>query len=301
MNDDLPYYEIRRALDERDIALLIKNLLRIIRNSNVHGSGIDIKILIEKTPLKAYNLKNVVPFIIDEYLLINELISKSDNFIELTKKGLQITNLFEKNEFSFKEIIDIVEGKNNEGDIEKIYDAIKELTFELRESNRPRVHLTILIGRFNLLDMVLKNSGKRPAYDITCKFDPDLPYYSNITLSQLRLFDNFPILEAGQEMRFFFNSMIEIKDRPKSQLKTMVNTKYRDSNGSWFSERYSLELDKFNDLLVREESNLNNIHKDLQDIKIELERFRRLGLLIKTPEDIAKESEQIKKTLQRTE
>ena len=301
MNEELNYYDIRRALDERDIALLIKNLLKTIRNAGVHGGTIDINILIEKTPLKAYNLKSVIPFIIDEYLLTNKLISKSDNSIILTKKGLQIFNLLEENEFSFKEIIDIVEGKNNESDIEKIYDAIKDLTFELNESNRPRVHLTILISRSDLIDMVLRNSGKSPAYDITCTFNPDLPYYSNFTLSKLQVFNNFSLLEAGQEMKFFFNSLIEIKDRPKSQLKTMVNTKYRDSKGNWFSEKYSLELDKYNDLLVREESNLNEIHKDLQEIKKELERFRRLGLLIKTPEDIAKETEQIKNSLKRTE
>jgi hypothetical protein len=297
MNGGISYEDLRRSLNERDIAFLTTKTLEALRNTKVHSTGkLDIQSLIEVIPLKGvYVLENVIPYIINEYLVPNEIITFKDNIIKLTKRGLEISETILTNDFSSKEIIDLIESVNGEGDFKKIYESIGELTVAIKESNRPRVHLTVSVGKINMLYMNIRNTGKSPAYNIAFKFDPDINYYSEITFSKVKIFNALSILENGQEIKFFFNSLLEIKDRPQSQQSTKVTITYQDSRGKLFKENYLLDLDQFNGLLYIEEFNLTDLHRDLQEIKREFETIRRSGLLVKTPDDVLKELEQYKK------
>lgn len=297
MDGGISYEDLRRSLNERDIAFLATKTLEALRNSEVHGADkLDIQSLIQIIPMKGvYVLENVIPYIINEYLVPNELITIKDNIIKLTKRGLETSETILTNNLSSKEIIDLIESVNGEGDFKKIYESIEKLTVAIKDSNRPWVHLTVSVGKINMLYMNIRNTGKSPAYNISFKFDPDINYYSEITLSKVKIFNTLSILENGQEIKFFFNSLLEIKDRPQSQLSTNVTITYQDSKGKLYSENYLLELDQFNGLLYIEDSNLNDLHRDLQEIKREFETIRRSGLLVKTPDDVFRELEQYKK------
>ncbi|MED0668048.1 hypothetical protein P4T04_17275 [Bacillus badius] len=60
----------------------------------------------------------------------------------------------------------------------------------------------------NLFNLYLRNSGGSPAYDLTVKFDPDLPY-GDIKLNELPILKRMPLLDKGEEVSFLYDSVIE--------------------------------------------------------------------------------------------
>src|SRR5215212_2943038 len=123
-------------------------------------------------------------------------------------------------------------GKSEDA-IQNTNEYLRDLLFELREMRRPRVFFDIVPNetRSQILDVVLRNVGGSPAYNINCKFDPDLPYYEKMTLSQMSLFRDLPFLTQGAKIEFPFASFptyIETSDKPT---KITVQVEYSDSNG----------------------------------------------------------------------
>lgn len=71
----------------------------------------------------------------------------------------------------------------------------------------PAVTLKIIPDNKNTsaLNILLKNTGGGPAYDISVSFNPDLPY-KDTTLNELRMFKGMPLLDKGETVEFFFAS-----------------------------------------------------------------------------------------------
>lgn len=76
----------------------------------------------------------------------------------------------------------------------------------------------------NILLMIIKNTGGGPAYDLSVTFTPDISY-GNKTLNQLNIFNKMPLLDKGEEVKFFFGSAIEYGNKGEPNEIT-ANLKY---------------------------------------------------------------------------
>ena len=158
---------------------------------------------------------------------------------------------------------------------------------------RPRLFFDILPGNVNpnLLDVVLRNSGGSPAYNINCTFDPDLPFYGSTTLSKLNIFKNVPFLEHREELRFFYRDLFSILNEGEAygSKQTKVSITYTDSEAQSYTESYTISLERYRGLLSREIRTIDDIFKELLNIRKELEKIQSKGLLIKSSDDLEKE------------
>lgn len=68
----------------------------------------------------------------------------------------------------------------------------------------------------NFMNIVLKNSGGGPAYDLQAVFSPDL----QTSLNNLNMFKRLPLLDSGEEIVFFYDSLIDYLKTPNP---TVVN------------------------------------------------------------------------------
>jgi len=128
----------------------------------------------------------------------------------------------------------------------------------------------------NILNLILKNSGGGPAYDISVSFDPDLPYKDNITLNQLNIFHDMALLDKGESVELFFASAPEYfkSNKPK---KTTATLEY------YITPRLQREIDP---------------EKKVRIIEIDLEeRKDQLQIRNRTMDDLVKEIEELKQGL----
>jgi hypothetical protein len=149
----------------------------------------------------------------------------------------------------------------------------------------------------NLLDVVICNVGKSPAYNISFIFDPTLPYTDTATLSDMAIFKTPIFLANNHEIRFFYRDLFSILAEgagfgPKQ---TNVSVTYEDSKKHVYSEKYTINIERFKGLLTIEQRGTNDLFKELGNIRKELERIQNRGLLIKTPADLEKERREEKK------
>ncbi|MCP3764849.1 hypothetical protein NLX67_21245 [Domibacillus sp. A3M-37] len=125
----------------------------------------------------------------------------------------------------------------------------------------------------NFLNVSLKNSGGGPAYDLRAHFSPDLPY-ENITLNQLSMFRRLPLLDAGEEIMFFYDSIVDYMrypNNPKSVTATVTYFTLPEGNRSAkplfrtfelnFEERFGQRQ-----IIKKDMSNLVNEIEELKNV-----------------------------------
>lgn len=292
--------EVRRILTRNDKAMLSKDFLNVL--TNVSGDQTDrvpLTTAYERMTLHAYNIEFVMPVILDDYLLPNGLVDIIDDKVRITPYGMKILEEINRPDIPLDDIMNIIEsGGKKQEDLSGLIAVVRELIVELQEMHRPRVFFDIVPDkRANLLNVVLRNSGRSPAFNITCILDPDLPYDNGISLSSLSVFKDLHFLENGQEIVFFFKTLPSIVEDTDFAKQTNVKLRYFDSRNRQYSENYTINLERFKGVLMSEFADMTDIHKDLNNIRRQLENIQRRGILIKASEDIRKEDEQIKKRL----
>jgi len=84
---------------------------------------------------------------------------------------------------------------------------VDEMKKQRAATEEPAVSIKVVpsTDAANVLNLVLKNSGGSPAYNVSVKFDPDLPY-KDITLNQLNLFHDMALLDKGESVELFLAS-----------------------------------------------------------------------------------------------
>ena len=88
-----------------------------------------------------------------------------------------------------------------------LHKLIDEMKKQRAATEEPAVSIKVVpsTDAANVLNLVLKNSGGSPAYNVSVKFDPDLPY-KDITLNQLNLFHDMALLDKGESVELFLAS-----------------------------------------------------------------------------------------------
>jgi hypothetical protein len=135
---------------------------------------------------------------------------------------------------------------------------------------RPVVVLDIdALSKINRVYFVLKNCGDSPAFEISCKFDPDLPYGKDKKISDLNIFQRLHFLEQGKEIRFFYDSYLNIvKDNFPVQFSVTIN--YKDLYDKIYENKLFINLLVYKDILVTEEKGMNELTKEVENLRRDL-------------------------------
>ncbi|MBE1576678.1 hypothetical protein ACFORH_06565 [Amycolatopsis roodepoortensis] len=139
------------------------------------------------------------------------------------------------------------------------------------EQARPYIVVDLLPGNASekLIDLVVTNIGKSPAYDLHVIFDP-APVRTNETskfeLKDARILnETTPMFAPGREFRMFFDSA---PDRYASDLPMSfkVMTTYRDSSFRRYNETFTVDFDVQRGAMYTQVHSLHDAVKVLKDI-----------------------------------
>lgn len=130
----------------------------------------------------------------------------------------------------------------------------------------------------HMLNMILKNTGGGPAYDVSVSFDPDIPY-DKISLNKLRMFSKMPLLDKGEIIEFFFASASEYfrSDNPKFTTATIQyhKTPPLDGNNNIKPIIRHVNID-----IIERENQLRIGKRDMDDLVDEIEELKHALLII---------------------
>jgi hypothetical protein len=150
-------------------------------------------------------------------------------------------------------------------------------------------------------DISLKNAGGSPAYNITCLFNPDLPFAENSTLSSLRIFKNLDHLIHGDEITFYFETASKFLDNDSFPKQTVVIMNFEDAQGKLLSDTSKVDLERYEGIGFIESKSIDNIVSELSKIERTLSWIRRNGLVFKTPADLQSERDRHKLEINKQE
>lgn len=125
------------------------------------------------------------------------------------------------------------------------------------------------LASVKLLDLVITNIGKSPAFDLTITFDPAperVKEEARFALKNARILtESTPMFAPGREFRMFFDNTV---DRYGSELPMSfkVTTKYRDSGNDWYTETTTVDFDMHRGAMYTEVYGVHNGVKALKDI-----------------------------------
>lgn len=154
----------------------------------------------------------------------------------------------------------------------------REMVLEQKRQRRnlesPSISLKIDVENKNSinLNVVMKNSGGGPAYDISVRFYPDINY-NGTTLSNLNMFNEMPLLDKGEKVSFFLDTVPDYleSDNPDS---TTAEIKYydipehkRSRKDKPIIRKIKINIREREGQLQFKERNLNELVKEIKELK----------------------------------
>jgi hypothetical protein len=128
-----------------------------------------------------------------------------------------------------------------------------------------------------VLEVVIRNIGGGPAFNLNCKFTPDVIYREKpkITISDLPIFKNLKVLPPKEEIRFFFATALEyMKDATKPK-EFEVFVSYEDMFEEVHNDSFHIDLKVRSILLFTEEKGLDDVAKEVERLTREICWLRR--------------------------
>lgn len=163
-------------------------------------------------------------------------------------------------------------------DCDTVLTSLKESLDYIRIYQRPIVVLDVdALSKINRLFLVLKNCGTTPAFNISCTFNPDLPYARDKKISDIKLFNNLHFLEQGKGLKLFYDSYIEIVEK-NYPTQFSVNIHYEDIKGNKYDNEYFIDLLIYKNILMTEDKGLNELVKEVESLRRDISTgFRNLN------------------------
>lgn len=143
-----------------------------------------------------------------------------------------------------------------------------------------------------LLDLVVQNSGRGPAYDIDFTVEPDIPIWvierdeengenggkkEGPRLTELRIFQNgIKFMAPSQEIRFFFGSASQITREPIS-IKTTYFDDPTSPNRAKLSDTFLIDASIFDGMSTVGTPPELEVANSLKRIQRDIERIRKGG------------------------
>lgn len=128
-----------------------------------------------------------------------------------------------------------------------------------------------------VLEVVIRNIGEGPAFNLNCKFTPDVIYRQKpkITISDLPIFKNLKVFPPKEEIRFFFAPALEyMKDTTKPK-EFEVFISYEDMFKEVHNDSFHIDLKVRSILLFTEEKGLDDVAKEVERLTREICWLRR--------------------------
>lgn len=176
--------------------------------------------------------------------------------------------------------------------------TVNEKMMELQIEPNISVFLQPKEGDIYFVEMVIKNIGNGPAYNITFNVDPDFEYGENKYLSEKGCFQKLNYLPPGKEFKFFLTSLLEDTER-KLNTKFDVKVKYYDKFDRPASEIFTIDFSEFDGLTQVGEPPLKEIANNTSNISKNIKKIssgtKRIKTEIFTQEDVEREKKERRK------
>lgn len=130
----------------------------------------------------------------------------------------------------------------------------------------------------HFINIIFKNTGGGPAYDISVNFNPELPYRKQKSLNDLPVFKKLSMLESGESYEFFFDSAANYlaSDNPKQTTATINYFLHPvDNRGKSKPIIREIPID-----LEERKGQLNVHRRDLSDLVDEVEELKQNILIL---------------------
>lgn len=134
------------------------------------------------------------------------------------------------------------------------------------------VRITPDNNNFGMLNICLKNTGGGPAYNVSVRFDPDLPYHDG-SINNLRIFNNMPVIDRSENIEFLFASAHSYfeSNNPKTAIayikyyrKPLTNNK-KDNDP--IERIIEIDLEERKDQLYVNRNGMHDLVKEVEELK----------------------------------
>jgi len=179
------------------------------------------------------------------------------------------------------------------------------LTWQLVKENRkiretqtePVISIFIVQSEqwINLIDLVVRNIGLGPAYNLEFSVEPDFVYEKGRKLSEINFIKNgIQYLPPHQEIRFFLTSLVE-DYQTKKETPFKISVIYENYSKKKYKQEYPIDFSIWDGLffigknsLVKISDSLENIKKDLHNLTT---GFNKMEIISYAKEDLEREEE----------
>ncbi|RMA90898.1 hypothetical protein [Priestia megaterium] len=152
------------------------------------------------------------------------------------------------------------------------YFALQEARKQREIADEPVVTIRLLpdIKNNNFLSFTLKNTGGGPAYDLSVKFNPDLPYGEG-TLNNLNMFKQMSLLDKNEEVNFLFDSAFEYynSNHPMTTMATVIYYKHPKDQKKGKAILRDFEIN-----FEERKGQMNLITRDISDLVKEVQELK---------------------------
>lgn len=156
--------------------------------------------------------------------------------------------------------------------VKKTGEMVNEMKRQREILEEPAVSIRILPDRRNvsLLNIILKNTGGGPAYDVSVEFEPDLPYMSS-SLNRLTIFNKMAMIEKGESVEFFFDAAPEYfkSEKPKqtiAHLQYYKNLQTGSDNSSLIKRDIKINLEERRGQLQAATKGIHELVNEVQEL-----------------------------------
>lgn len=151
---------------------------------------------------------------------------------------------------------------------------VDEMKKQRAATEEPAVSIKVVpsTDAANVLNLVLKNSGGSPAYNVSVKFDPDLPY-KDITLNQLNLFHDMALLDKGESVELFLASAPDYfrSNKPKRTTATLeyyiTPRLQREINSDRKVRIIEIDLEERKDQMQIRNRTMDDLVREIEELK----------------------------------
>ncbi|MBI2101854.1 hypothetical protein HYT53_04565 [Candidatus Woesearchaeota archaeon] len=175
-------------------------------------------------------------------------------------------------------------------------------TRQMRESQRvPNISIIIQPREewINFIDMVIRNIGTGPAYDIKFEISKNLELKKGHLLSDKNFIKNgIKYLAPNQKLQFFLTSLAE---NPQEKFKSSFDIKvdYKDKDDNDYKEKFTIDFSELIGLQQLGDPPLHTIAKGIDSIKHDISLLtsgiHRIKAIVYTKKDIDDENKALMK------
>ncbi|HKL43368.1 MAG TPA: hypothetical protein VJ962_12375 [Clostridia bacterium] len=131
----------------------------------------------------------------------------------------------------------------------------------------------------SFIDLIIKNIGNGPAYDISFDISKEFITPADKKLSKLPIMKDINYMAPSQKIQFFLANMVDKKEENPSQFK--ITAYYKNKNGNTYKSEFEIDFNKFKGMsqlgkpdLYKIANNIENLRKDFHKLYSGFKRLK---------------------------